>query len=113
VPVVDVADGVQPVTAAHAHRVVDVEPRAGLEADGLEPDVARPRHAARRDEDLGCRDRSVASVTVDGAVAASARDTASPRRRSAPRRPPRAQICGHRVAANGSIPTAGRSARSS
>jgi hypothetical protein len=108
-PVVHIADGVQPVTAAHAHRVVDVEPRAGLEAEVSSPTSpvrgTRPsRRGSRR------RDRSVASVTVTVPVAAS---RAPPRLGAQRTSTPAARRPADRVAANGSIPRAGRSARSS
>ncbi|MDQ1171580.1 hypothetical protein QE392_003384 [Microbacterium proteolyticum] len=49
---VDVADGVQPVEAAHQHRVIDVEPGAGVEADGIQPEIVCAGRATRRDEHL-------------------------------------------------------------
>ena len=50
--VVDVAGGVEPVEALDQHRVVDVEPVAGGEPDGLEAEILGARRAAGRDEQL-------------------------------------------------------------
>ena len=61
---VDIADGVEPVTAAHAHRVVDVEPLPGAQADGIEADVVGARNAARRDEQF--RRAHLVVVPVEG-----------------------------------------------
>ncbi len=88
---VHVADGVQPIAVAvgalHEQGVVDVEPGARLEADGLEPDGARARRAARGHEHLvGGHGRLVVQPDHDLARAV-ALDQRRRRRRAAPMAP--------------------------
>ena len=79
---VDVADRVQPVGAAHEQRVVDLSQSPGLEADALEPEVAgarargRSRRAPRSATTVSRRSRSTtAFVSVrtpdDGDIGAA------------------------------------------
>ena len=49
---VDVADRVQPLRAADAQPVVDLEVAARLDPGGLEPELGRPRPAPDRDQEL-------------------------------------------------------------
>ena len=66
---VDVADRVEPVAPVDAERLVGLDVPAGLETDRLQPDVARPRPPADRDEDLVRLDRrAVVELDADGAV---------------------------------------------
>lgn len=51
-PVVDVPDRVQPVAARHPEAVVDGQPRAGFQSDGVETEVVGARSAAGGEEDL-------------------------------------------------------------
>ncbi len=47
-PVIDVPDGVQPVEAGHLAGLVDPDPAAGGQSDGVQADVLGPRRAAGR-----------------------------------------------------------------
>ena len=65
---VDVADRVEPVVAGDAHVLVDLDRLAGLEADGLEPEVVGRGRAAERDEQPLGLDALPPSSVVHGHV---------------------------------------------
>ncbi len=82
---VDVADPVQPVGAGDAQAVVDVQPGAGFQADGLQAEVVGVRDAAGGEGISSASIRSPAEVTATTVPSARPTDsTEVPVRTSTP-----------------------------